>query len=294
MIRKKVWTVSSFFDKKENSIFTGKLVLGLFVISLIILISLVSAYTGIYRSSSSSSSGGFGGGFDIRQGSQDLINFIVDWSEPFLQGLFGGSDYTGYLLFERFLLFLLLLAVIYTSVRKIPAFKDQKWVIWTISLIIPLLAVRFLDFMWLNTIFMQYKLLGIALAGILPFIVYLFFLHTALAEYPIARKIGWIFFIVVYYGLWSTAQEESFAGIYFWTMIVSLLFFLLDGTIHRYLEKQKWNEGEKAWISGAIADIDEELAKFEHPRSGIPESYRKKQVQALLKRRAELVKRVAG
>jgi len=235
--------------------------------------------------------GGFGiGGFNIRQGSYDLINFIVDWASPFLEVTLGGYNYTGYLLFEKFLLFLLLMSVVYVAIRKVPVFEGQKFVIWTIAIIVPLLGVRFLNFDWLNTVFLQYQVLAVALAGILPFIIFLFFVHSALGDYPAARKIAWIFFIVVYYGLWSTSEVGTYGEIYFWTMVISFLFLLLDGTIHRYLDKQKWASADKEGIVRALAVIGEEINRYESPGLGIPEPERKAQLKKLRKRRADLIK----
>ncbi len=225
----------------------------LVVVSIVLLSEFVFAQPYAYYG------GGFGlGGMNIRQGSYDLINFIVDWAAPFLEATLGGYNYTGYLLFEKFLLFILLMSVIYVAIKNVPVFKDQKFVIWTIAIIVPLLGVRFLNFEWLNTIFLEYQVLAVALAGILPFIIFLFFVHSALRDYPAARKIAWIFFIVVYYGLWSTSEVGNYGEIYFWTMVISVLFLLLDGTIQRYLSKQRWDESFQKELSKAIARLQSE------------------------------------
>lgn len=262
------------------------LICGILVLGIIYLISDVLAQPYAYYGT------GFGlGGFNIRQGSYDLINFFVNWAEPFLQVTLGGYNYTGYLLFEKFLLFILLMSLVYVSIGKVPAFKGQKIVIWTIAIIVPLLTVRFLNFEWLNTIFIQYQVLGVALAGILPFIIYLFFVHNALSEYPIARKIAWVFFIVVYYGLWSTSAEQNYGVVYFWTMIISFVFLLLDGTIHRYLDKEKWADADRSAIIAALAALGEEMSRIESA-TGIPEESRERELKKLRKRRADLVKRI--
>jgi hypothetical protein len=265
------------------------LIYGILLLGIIFLINDVfaQAYAGAYYGT------GFGlGGFNIRQGSYDLINFFVNWAEPFLQVTLGGYNYTGYLLFEKFLLFILLMSIVYVAIRKIPAFENQKFVIWTIAIIVPLLSVRFLNFEWLNTVFLNYQVLGVALAGILPFVIFLFFVHNALAQYPVARKIAWVFFIVVYYGLWTTSAEANYGVVYFWTMIISFVFLLLDGTIHRYLDKQKWADSDKEAVVAALARIGEELERLERPMAGIPEEARKAQQKKLLKRRQDLIKRI--
>jgi hypothetical protein len=256
--------------------------------------SLVSLVFAAPYNSAYSSGGGSGfGGMDIRQGSEMLIGFFVDWSEPFLQAFLGGYDYTGYLLFEKFLLFILLMSLVYVSVKNIPVFKDQKWVIWTISIIVPIIGVRFLDFEWLNTVFMQYQVLAVALSGILPFIIYLFFLHNAFQGpgYSATRKIGWVFFIVVYYGLWSTSRENNYGEVYFWTMLISVLFLFLDGTIQRALMKQKWAESFNEELGKAVASLEANRRQIQN--SSMPDATKKGLLNKLDRDISNLVKKMS-
>ena len=199
------------------------------------------------------------GYIDLRQGAEDVTQWITDIFGPFLSVLFGGVYGGGYLLFEKFALFVLLIAMVYVAVSKVPAFAEQKGVLWIISIIVPLLAVRFIDLAWLNTILMQYQILGIALTAILPFIIYLFFLHNVFPESTAPRKIGWIFFIAIYFGLWSTAESEIYGQVYLWTMLVALAFLLLDGTIHRWFMKERLRESGAADKWEHIAQLRKDI-----------------------------------
>ena len=248
-----------------------------FILGIITLVSAQAYYpSGIYS----------GGGFDIRQGSQQLINFFVNWGEPFLQALFGGYDYTGMLLFEKFLIFLLLLSMVFLSLNKIDLFREQRKVLWVVAIIVPLLAVRYLNFVWLNTILMQYQVLGVALLGLLPFVIYLFFLHNV-SNNAAVRKIGWIFFIVIYLGLWMTNDAEAYGGVYFWTMLIALVFLFLDGTIHRAFDRQKWKEADKEGVVRALGHIGQELERLDNA-PGIPDNVRRIERKKLEKRRKYL------
>jgi len=225
----------------------------------------------------------------IREASEQAIELVIETTEPFLQVLLGGQDYTGWLLFERFLIFILLLSVTYIAVGNIPAFSDNKGIIWIIAIIVPLIAVRNINYAWLNTILLQYQVLGIALTAILPFIIFLYFLHS-ISENPTIRKIGWIFFIVVYYGLWTTTASITYGQVYLWTMIIALIFLFFDGTIHRTMLKQRLKDSEKGPIYQRIADIDSNIAKIE--KSGIPEKTKQKQIRRLEKERERLYKSI--
>ncbi len=180
---------------------------------------------------------------DLRVGSEQLIDLVIDFGEPFIKVILGGEDYTGFLLFEKLLIFLILLGVIFIALKNVSIFEDNPPVLWLVSGIIPVLAVRFMDITWINTIIFQYTVLGIALAGILPFIIYLFFLHSV-SDNSTVRKIGWIFFIVVYFFLWATTENsETYGSVYFWTMLISLIFLLLDKTIHTAYMRQSLKQG---------------------------------------------------
>jgi hypothetical protein len=271
--------------KKWLVIFSVWSILFLFISLILLSITYISAQP-------YSAGGGYGGSFNIRQGSEQLINFFIDWGEPFIQAFFGGYDYTGYLLFEKFLVFILLAAVVFLSLKRTTYFEKNRIVIWIIAIIVPLLAVRYMQFGWINTILLSYTVVGVALAGILPFIIYLFFLHGVFSEgSSVPRKIGWIFFIVVYFGLWSTAQTENYGEIYFWTMVVSFFFLLFDGTIHRALMKQKWNEAERSIAVAAISELEGELRRIQKSKL-IPDDRRRLE-EARIRRRIDSLRKRA-
>jgi len=249
----------------------------LFVLAILFSIFLLNFVSAYYYSSF----------FDLRQGSEQVIQWAIDFGEPFLRVFLGGDDWSSYLLFEKFLLFILFASIVFLSIRKVSIFEDNRGVIWIVTLVVPLLGVRYLDFEWINTVILQYQVLGIALTGILPFIIYLFFLHN-ISESQTVRKIGWIFFIVVYFGLWSTSQNENYSEIYFWTMIISLVFLLLDGTIHRYFMMEKFKHGERMNLDLYLARIDEKIGLIAN--SNLSDKRKKKDLEKLEKEKLNAIK----
>ncbi len=201
-----------FNNKKIFLSFVGVLFLSLFVLNL------VSAY-----------------GYSF-VGSIDNAVYQI---QPIAQFFLGGFDYTGYMLFERFLFFIILLSVTYVSLVKAPFFEKQKNVVIVLSIVVPLLSVRYINFEWLNTMLMAYQVFGIALTSIIPFIIYFFFLMGIAKEYPGIRKIGWIFYGCVYLGLYFTADNQFYGQVYIWTALGALVFFLLDKSIQNYFSEQK-------------------------------------------------------
>ncbi len=161
--------------------------------------------------------------------------------QPFAQFFLGGFDYTGYMLFERFLLFLIIFGISFIVLRETPLFNDAKNrnVLIVISLAVPLLAVRYISLEWLNTVIVSYRVFGIAVTSFIPFLIYFFFLIQVARDHPAIRKIGWILFACIYFALYSTAESSEYSQVYMWTAFVAVAFFLLDGTIQNYMNKQK-------------------------------------------------------
>jgi len=208
----------------------------------------------------------------VRQVVELTMRSFVDIFEPILQTFIGG-DIESSLLFEKLLIFIILLCLVYVSIGFVPLFEDYKWGRWVVAIIVPLMGVRFLDTGWVLAIIIQYKVLAIALTGILPFVIYFFFLHNVSEESSVIRKIGWVFFIIIYLGLWATVENESYSSIYFWTMVASLLFMLFDGTIHRIYVNQEMKKAGSTDKWQHIAKLRRDISETNSDmRSGhIPE-----------------------
>jgi hypothetical protein len=226
-----------------------------------------------------------------RETVEEVIEAYVGIFEPLLEVILGGPDYNGLLLFEKLLIFVLLVAFVFVALSRIPMFDEKKGVLWIVAIIVPLIGVRFINFDWLNTILFSYQLLAIVLTSILPFIIYFFFIHEMGYDSSAIRKVAWVLFIVVYLGLWITAETESFAVVFFWTIVVSLLFLLMDGTIHRYYMKEqmkaagssnKWEHINK--LRRDIHQIRDDLSK------GIISSSREvKRAKKMIKKKEKLI-----
>ena len=198
-----------------------------------------------------------------RQVSQNVITAYIDVFEPILQALFGGyGGWSGYLLFERFLLFVVLVSIVYLAIGRVSLFENQKTVKWIVSVIVPLIGMRYINYDSLSAIITQYQVLAIAITSVLPFIIFFFFVHNISGDYPILRQIGWIFFIVVYLGLWSTTQNELSSQIYFWTVAVSLFCLFFDKRIENWFRRRLFARGEEETVMRAIADTNEKIGKI--------------------------------
>lgn len=217
---------------------------------------------------------------------QDIFDSYVQTFEPILAALFGGFGWSGLYLFERFLLFILLVSVIYVVSGRVPVFENNRAVRWVIAIVVPLIGMRFLDFEQLSTILLSYKITAIALSAVLPLIAFFFFVHAVGKEYPHVRKILWVLFLGVYLGLWSTAMSDEASVIYFWTGAVALLFLLFDGRIQKALEWQEQRRAHRYWKADIVARLREDIRLLHG--SGLPNAYKlierkEKEIERLLK-----------
>jgi len=180
-------------------------------------------------------------GDSLSRGSSGIVNIAVSAFGPFFAALLGGSpEY----LFEQIMLFFIIISIVYMVIRTMPLFKGNGRIIFIVTMSVSLLSTRFFmisDFL-IETVLLPYSVLGVTLTAFLPLIIGFFFIH----QFPegFLRKAFWIFFIVVFFAMWDLRYSEvgGISWIYFWSAIISLLFFLFDGTIRRAMLREKQNK----------------------------------------------------
>ena len=192
---------------------------------------------------------------------QDLVYTVTDFFEPILTALFG--NYAAGYTFEVLLLFLIISSIVYFVIGKAELFGGSKSVKWILTIAVPLLSVRFIDYEWLVTIFDQYKLLGIVLTSIIPFILYFYFLYHAAGNHGFIRKAGWGLFVAVYIGLWSGAYVNEFnSAVYFWTFIVGMCCLLGDNLIRKRFQLMEEVSKDRKFINIEVTRINKQIAEL--------------------------------
>ena len=203
---------------------------------------------------------GYGGGFWY--GTEQVIDSIVQNIEPLLRALLGGNDWTTYLLFEKTLLFILISIIVGLILTKVPVFSglENKKILRLIAVIIGILGVRNLNYIWINTILVQYEVLFIAIAGVLPFLIYWAFTKDL---DPMARKVAWVLYAVIYFGLWATTTIEAYTEVYLWGAVVALVYaFFVDTWLIQWIETQKMKKQFSRHTWNRIAEMNEKMDKL--------------------------------
>jgi len=176
---------------------------------------------------------------DLGQGSQNVIEIIQDFFSPIASALFGSGEF----LFEKILFLVLLVAVINIVLNRFTLFEDHTQVTWIVTIIVSILATRFLtETQVVNNIILPYTVLGVALTSLIPLIIIFFFLQSF--ENNTLRKVGWLFFLVVFVGIWLSRYDQlgNLSWVYFATGVFTLFFFIFDGSIRRALINQQMEQ----------------------------------------------------
>ena len=187
---------------------------------------------------------------DVGGSVENALNVVIAAVSPILKYTLGdtGLDNNPELFFIKVLLFVLMIAVVYTAADRIPGVNASVALIWTITIVVSILAARFLttealiNFVWLPS-----GVVGVALASFLPFILYFFFLEGFNSR--IIRKVGWVFFAVLFFGLaytrWDTLVSDGFnlGWIYIITAVLSGIMVLADRKIRMVMFRSSLDSG---------------------------------------------------
>jgi len=222
----------------------------LVLLGIILFSGIASAYSGYFPT--------------VREGMNSVVNSLIDIFEPILGPLFGGQTWSSDLLFERTLVFILFVAIIYIVLGRVSLFEDQQTVKWIVTIVVPLMGMRFMDYSQLVSIMQQYALISIIMMAVIPFLLYFYFVHVVGEDYDVFRKILWIFFVTMYIGLWSSASNKgTMAEVYFWTFIAGILCLIFDSKIaekRRYFKALKESRDHS---KVAIGKVNEQIREIQ-------------------------------
>ncbi len=177
---------------------------------------------------------------NIVRGLGNVIDSLVKIGTPIISPLIGEVP-ESQIFFAKLLFFVIIVSVVWITLDRMEFFNTYTFVVWFLSIVIGILGVRFFDAETIQAIMLPYNVLGVAIAAGLPFVIYFvimeFMIHT-----PTPRKIGWIFFAVIFIGLYATRIDEL-QGMALWiypaTIIASLAMLVFDGTIQKILRNAK-------------------------------------------------------
>ncbi len=200
------------------------------------------------------------------QSFDEVRRAVSDAATPILS--FALGNVSEELLFIKFLVFILLIVIIRFALIRMPGFEDKWTLAGVISVIVSLIAVRYIttdalvSFIWL-----PYGILGVALSTFLPLLIFFFFIESINSR--AMRVIGWAAFIVIYIGLaimrWDDfARGESFnlAWFYVFIAVISGIILIFERSIRIRVMLGMIRRGEDTHSLVLKSELQEELRKI--------------------------------
>ena len=202
----------------------------------------------------------------------DFIKKMGDSFGSIFAPIFGVDSFDQFL-FAKILLFFLLYAIIFMSLRKIDLFAENKSVAVIVSIIVSIFAVRFIkENQFINAILLPYGALGITLSIFLPLLIYFYFVHSS-GIGPFGRRVAWILYGLVFLFLWGSRPYADL-GTANWIYLLGTGFvivsFLFDSSIHRYFGLAglvKWKEGREDARIARLQSEYEEIEGVDSPQA---------------------------
>lgn len=188
---------------------------------------------------------------DLRQGAEDLSGMIDDTFSPLFEVLLATSS--GEYFFAKVLLFLLLMIIVYTVLKRLPLFDDTPIVALIVSFVFSVLAVRYMpEGNFISYILLPYTAAGTAIAVFIPYLIYLFFVHQSVPGTH-ARRAAWVVFGIVYIILWffRTTNREVEEIMNIAGLAAIGIAFIWDKNIHAVFER--------VHIARAIEGVDDQI-----------------------------------
>lgn len=178
---------------------------------------------------------------------QGVVSGVYELIRPVLEGIIGEASTAEFFL-AKVMFLIIIFAIIYKVLEKIPFFNSASWVLWLVSIAVSVLSIRwFGDAEIVRTVILPYSVLGISLTALIPFAIF-FFMTEFGDSHKFARKLSWIFFIVVFIGLWITRAGNAavtggpvgnFAYIYLVTAVLGWISYMMDDKIQKERSKAK-------------------------------------------------------
>lgn len=174
--------------------------------------------------------------YDITTIVRSTIDSIVAYTAPVFEALLGEYQ-TSEFFFVKCMLLILLFVMITGATRLIPTIGKNKGVSMVISLIVSIIAVRYIsETQVIKGILLPYGALGIGLVTILPFLICFYFVH-AVGWGGLGRRLSWIVFGIVFMALFISRYDQLptlSRQIYIALIIAIAVVFIFDKGIHRY------------------------------------------------------------
>ena len=182
----------------------------------------------------------------IQQTSQGIVDSITGALSPVFEGILGDTSNSEFF-FAKILIIILIISIVYAalSASGINTLTEHAWVLWTVSIIVSILGVRFLTDELIQTIALPNSAFAVAVSAGIPFVL-VFLMIRGFA--PFAQRLAWGFFAIIFLGLWIVRGDElgSVAFIYPLVAALAIIMAFLEGIIQKYMAQSQMVRAQNA------------------------------------------------
>ncbi len=221
---------------------------GIIVLTLLILswiIPLISAY----------------GYLDFRQGSNQVIQWIQDFSGPFFEVMLNTSTYDQYF-FAKSLFLILTFVVVLTVLEKVSMFEDKTGVRVILAVAIAIMGARYVtELQFVQYVLLPYSVLAIAITMGLNLLIFGYFIHSAVPG-AAGRKFGWIIFLAILIGMFfDRLPELSEGGVLAYSIgiLLAIAAIAFDRRLQEYVGLRAGRDAERNILTQRLAFIEQKL-----------------------------------
>jgi len=228
--------------------------------------------------------------WEVNQGVTDAVQILKDFLGPLFETILGVSQFDQYF-YARLLFLVIIYVMTYLAIGNIELFKDKKFIMFVIAASVSILGARYIgDLRVIEAMLLPYGAIAIAISVILPVVIFGFFVHKTIPS-GLGRRAAWIFFGVIFIGLWWTRpQVTEFRWIYNVGILAVIALVAFDKQLHVYFGLYEGAETRRKILEHQIASIDTDIDKLSSNANPSPTV--EKVIERLKKRRDELSKKL--
>ncbi len=238
------------------------------------------------------------------EGINSVWNNIKTITTPILQFFFG--NIAGGLLLNKILIFIIILLLSWVGLKKSDFLSDYPIISKILVFAVAILAMKGIGSSELiNAMLLPYTATGVALSAGLPFLIYFAVVNIGLGEQPIiVRRIAWIFFAVIFFGLlasriggiWNILNPSTwgFYWIYILTASIALAMAFLDGSIRKFFmkaEADKLDNIKEIKLGARLRQLKKEYQKMNEEDIISDKEYKKLMKNLALKAKRYKIKK---
>jgi len=198
---------------------------------------------------------------DFVNGVQEAGETVFQIIRPILESVIG-ETVNGETFLAKLLLLMIIFAVVFKAISKIDLFSGNDWVLWGVSIAVSVLSIRwFGSAEFVNTVILPYSVLGLAISAGIPFILAFVIIEDLRKT---MRRFAWLFFIVIFVGLWFSRYDDlgKFGYIYLVTAGLAIVMMFMDGTIQRWKSKMSIDRSTSYINRQQIDKLEDELRQM--------------------------------